>query len=115
MDFVDVDNNDRPEAGPLPLVVSNWERTEVEGVVAGLGCPIPVSYSTIDIHRPEKIFVAAAEPLAEGEVRASVTWPEVCGDQDALKPGQENSRVLWRFVPVFGIRLPCIGGDRHLH
>ena len=93
MDFVDVVNDDCPEAGLLPLVISNRERTEVESVVAGFGRLIPVSHSTIDIHCPEKIFVAAAEPLAEGEVRAFVTRTEVCGDQDALKPGGENSRV----------------------
>ena len=110
MDFVDVDDDDRPEAGLLPLVVSNWERTEVESVVAGLGRPIPVSHSAIDIHRPEKIFVAAAEPLAEGEVRAFVTGTEVCGDQDALKPGgeriQESSRSL---CVLLVLRLPFLG------
>ena len=43
MDLVDVDDDDRPEAGLPPLDVSDGEGAEVEAVPAGLGLPALVS------------------------------------------------------------------------
>ena len=115
MDCVGIDDNYRPEADFLPLEISNGERAEEEAVLAGLGLPVLIGHAAVPVHRLEEFQGAAAEPLAEGEVGAIVIGAKVCGDQDALKPADEEGDNFYVGIGRSLIHIRFVSVEIHLH